>query len=82
VMSLWPVSDRATRDLMVSFYRRLLRGEGRAEALRRAQLDLLRRRATSHPYYWACFIASGAWTPVAGEEESSSRRDGARPKDH
>ena len=42
VMSLWKVSDTATRDLMAEYYRRLRAGEGRTEALRRAQLGMLR----------------------------------------
>lgn len=41
VMSLWQVSDAATRDLMVGYYRRLMAGEGRAEALRQIQLEIL-----------------------------------------
>jgi CHAT domain-containing protein len=31
-----------------------------AEALRRAQVALLRRPATSAPYYWAAFTLAGA----------------------
>ncbi|MCA1556110.1 MAG: CHAT domain-containing protein, partial [Acidobacteria bacterium] len=42
VMSLWQVADDATRDLMVSYYKRLLAGEGRTEALRQVQLEMLR----------------------------------------
>src|SRR5206468_6839087 len=34
VMSLWAVSDRSTRDLVVGYYQALLRGAGRGEALR------------------------------------------------
>lgn len=41
VMSLWQVSDAATRDLMVGYYRRLMAGEGRAEALRQIQLQMM-----------------------------------------
>jgi CHAT domain-containing protein len=64
VLSLWPVSDLGTRDLMIEYYRRLQQGEGRTEALHQAQLKLLRRGAGrgqdfSHPYYWASFIQSG-----------------------
>ncbi|HLM56613.1 MAG TPA: tetratricopeptide repeat protein, partial [Pyrinomonadaceae bacterium] len=42
VMSLWQVDDAATRDLMVAYYRRLRAGEGRTEALRQVQLQMIR----------------------------------------
>jgi len=45
VMSLWPVSDAGTRDLMIEYYRRLLRGEGRGAALRAVQLQMLKAGA-------------------------------------
>jgi CHAT domain-containing protein/Tfp pilus assembly protein PilF len=76
VMSLWAVSDLATRDLMINYYRRLQRGEGRAEALRQSQLRLLNNlnrqrrpgaRNYSHPYYWAGFIQSGEWANLNGQ---------------
>jgi CHAT domain-containing protein len=59
VASLWKVNDASTRDLMVAFHRALASG-GRAEALRQAQLALLRKPATAHPFYWAAFILIGA----------------------
>lgn len=63
VMSLWKVSDTTTRDLMIAYYERLLAGIGRAEALRQAQLAML-QSPQQHPFYWAAFIPSGAWTPL------------------
>ena len=42
VMSLWKVSDAGTRDLMTAYYTRLKAGEGRTEALRQVQLEMLR----------------------------------------
>jgi len=42
VMSLWPVSDQATRDLMIAYYTALQQGGGRSEALRQVQLRMLR----------------------------------------
>ena len=64
LLSLWTVSDEATKDLMVGYYKRLLEQEGRSEALRQTQLAMLRGQQYQHPYYWAAFIPSGAWTPI------------------
>jgi len=64
VTSLWKVSDEATRMLMVDFYQRLLKGEGRSEALRHAQLAMLAKPELSHPYYWASFVPIGNWAPL------------------
>jgi CHAT domain-containing protein len=63
VMSLWKVDDEATKDLMVSFYRRLAERSGRAEALRQAQLGML-GGARAHPFFWASFILIGDWTAI------------------
>jgi CHAT domain-containing protein len=64
MVSLWPVSDKGTRDLMTDFYGRLLGGSSRAGALRNVQLAMLKSPARRHPYYWASFIQSGAWGPL------------------
>jgi CHAT domain-containing protein len=64
VMSLWYVSDAGTKELMVKYYQRLLKGEGRSEALRQTQLEMLQSQTLNHPYYWATFIPSGDWTPA------------------
>ncbi|MBO0861734.1 MAG: CHAT domain-containing protein [Chloracidobacterium sp.] len=67
VMSLWAVSDKATRELMVSYYRRLQDGQGRGEALRQSQLEMLKNKNRRHPYYWASFIESGEWANLDGK---------------
>lgn len=67
LMSLWPVADRSTRDLMVAVYRGLLAGQGRGAALRMAQLQMLKDKARNHPYYWASFIQSGEWANLEGQ---------------
>ncbi len=66
VMSLWQVDDVATRELMSDYYRRLVAGEGRAEALRQVQLAMVGRRERRHPFYWASFIPAGHWGPLDG----------------
>jgi CHAT domain-containing protein len=67
VMSLWQVADKATRELMVGYYTGLQRGEGRSEALRNVQLQMLRSGERRHPYYWAGFIQSGEWANLEGK---------------
>ncbi len=67
VMSLWPVSDRGTRDLMIGYYRRLAAGEGRGAALRAVRLVMLKDPRRRHPYYWASFIVSGEWATLDGK---------------
>ncbi|HLE62952.1 MAG TPA: CHAT domain-containing tetratricopeptide repeat protein [Pyrinomonadaceae bacterium] len=67
LMSLWPVSDRSTRDLMISYYKSLVRGQGRGDSLRRVQLQMLQSKSHSHPYYWASFIQTGEWANLEGK---------------
>lgn len=61
--TLWSVSDSATADLMGVYYHYLITERmGRAEALRRAALEL--RGTHPHPYFWAPFIALGNDEPL------------------
>jgi CHAT domain-containing protein len=57
VSALWELEDHATSQLMKSFYTHLANGEGKAEALRQAQLEMLNSGAPS--YYWAAFVLDG-----------------------
>ena len=66
VMSLWPVSDYVTREMMTSYYRGLQTGLGRGDALRRTQLAMLARPDRRHPFYWASFIQAGEWANLEG----------------
>ena len=64
VLTLWQVSDNATRYFVVSFYKSLLAGATRAEALRHAQQEAMADPARQHPFYWAAFILSGESGPI------------------
>jgi CHAT domain-containing protein/tetratricopeptide (TPR) repeat protein len=62
--SLWPVASDPTADLMIAFHRyRERAGLSTAEALRRAQLDMLNdpQHLYDRPYYWASFILIGGY---------------------
>ena len=67
LVSLWKVADAQTQALMVDYYQRLLKGEGRSAALREAQKAMIANPATQHPYYWAAFVPIGNWTPLAAK---------------
>ncbi len=72
--SLWKISDRTTAELMVRFYKHLKEGKPKDEALRAAQMELIRGPIqvknekgeieeidASAPYYWAAFQIYGDW---------------------
>ena len=60
-VSLWPVADESTAELMVAFHRELRDGVERSEALRLAKLAALRSGRWRQPYYWAPFVLIGAF---------------------
>lgn len=60
--TLWSVQDQSTADLITRFYFALNQPQtSKAEALRQAQLMLLRSSQYQHPYYWAPFVLVGNW---------------------
>ncbi len=60
--SLWPVSDAATQLLLSSFYKYLdSENISKAQALQKAQIDLINRKDFNHPFYWSAFILVGNW---------------------
>ena len=60
LVSLWAVEDESTANLMATFYREL-GDHPMLEALRQAQLTLLKSTARSAPVFWAPFILVGDW---------------------
>jgi CHAT domain-containing protein len=73
VMSLWKVPDEPTRELMEAFYTRLLAGEGRAEALRQAQLAM--KAKYPDPFYWGAFICPGDPGPLGGPVQPLAQKN-------
>ncbi|PYS66934.1 MAG: hypothetical protein DMF73_20535 [Acidobacteria bacterium] len=61
VASLWSVNDTSTKETMTNFYKEIVAGQSKAEAMRRAQLAVMHDQRFAHPYYWAPFIVLGDW---------------------
>ena len=60
--TLWSVQDKSTSELITEFYRVLTQNKTtKAEALRQAQLSLLKNPQYQHPYYWSPFVLVGNW---------------------
>lgn len=61
LVSHWQVDSVATTRLMTRTFGHIGKADRRhtAEALQRAQLDLLRKDETAHPYFWAAFTLVG-----------------------
>jgi CHAT domain-containing protein len=66
IMSLWSVGDEATLAWMQALYdARLRRRLDTAQSVRAASLRVLAERRqdglSTHPFYWAAFVAAGDW---------------------
>jgi hypothetical protein len=76
VSTLWEMEDHSTAQLMIDFYQHLSLREPKAEALRDAQLQLL--KSGDPPYFWAGFELAGEpnATLFADPKSISSFRSG------
>jgi CHAT domain-containing protein len=62
IASLWAVKDKSTADLMVSLYRNMItKGKRPSDALRSAQINMLKSKRWRAPHYWAAFTLQGDW---------------------
>lgn len=73
ISSLWNVNDESSQKVILSFFEFLKKGDGKAEALRKAKEAYLfspqvtNRKAA--PYYWAQFVLMGDNAKLAAFEE-------------
>lgn len=62
VASLWALNDASTAELMDNFYQELTKSNiTKAQALRNAQLSLLKQEEYNTPYFWAPYVLIGNW---------------------
>ncbi len=62
IATLWPVNDKAAASLIAEFYQQLRKpGVTKAEALRQAQLRLLKHTDFVEPFFWSAFVLVGHW---------------------
>lgn len=61
--TLWYVDDKVSGALVSDFYRRLIENPeiSKAEALRQAQLEVMKDPRNAHPRAWAPYLIIGNW---------------------
>jgi CHAT domain-containing protein len=57
LMSLWSLSDKETVKLMTDFFTLMAEGKSKAEALREAKLNMMKK--APRPFYWGAFVLVG-----------------------
>ncbi|MBW8244925.1 CHAT domain-containing protein [Muricauda oceani] len=64
--SLWQIDEESSSQLLESFYRHLMEGRRKDEALRLAKLEYLAHAEgrTLHPQYWAGLVLMGDTSPI------------------
>lgn len=63
--SMWKVDSFATAKFDEAFFRELVSGKDKAEAVQRAQISILKTKSFtysySHPFFWSSFELIGDW---------------------
>ncbi|MEB3360930.1 MAG: CHAT domain-containing tetratricopeptide repeat protein [Synechococcaceae cyanobacterium] len=68
LLSLWKVEDGRTATFLARYYEKLKAGQGRAEALRKTQIEYRASEDTNlnDVRVWGAFQLSGDWRPIRG----------------
>ena len=66
ILSLWEVDDAATATFMKSFYKKLISGDNKSNALKKTQNEFKNHPIPGlrHPYFWSGFQLSGDWNKI------------------
>lgn len=69
VVSMWDVNDKYTSLFMQSFYKYLVDGNDKSEALRKAKVFFM-KNYSANPYNWGAFVLSGNISPINISKEN------------
>ena len=74
VMTLWPIEDHATSDIMKLLYENLASGMRKNYALRKAKIDFLKNadQLRSHPHFWGSIVSIGITNPITSVRKANN----------
>lgn len=61
LFTLWNINDQSTSVLMKNFYTSMKKGLKPSQALRKAQIEMIKSKKFNDIYYWAGFKIEGDW---------------------
>ena len=66
IMTLWSVEDKSGVELMIDFYKNLLKGKTKSESLRDSKIDFIKHsdQLKAHPYFWSGYVVIGDNEPL------------------
>jgi CHAT domain-containing protein len=66
IMTLWSVEDKSGVKLMTNFYKSLLKGKSKSEALRNSKIEFIEKadQLKAHPYFWSGYVVIGNNDPL------------------
>lgn len=56
IISLWKISDKHSKDLLIEFYNNLLTGDSYSKSLKSAKLRLIEKNSTAFPKFWGGLV--------------------------
>ena len=67
ITTLWSINDAQTAEIMEIFYKNLVAGKNKDEALRLAKLEYIDRQDHfhAHPFFWSAYIPIGDMSPLS-----------------
>lgn len=67
VSSLWDINEKASNDIIQEFYKNMLNGDSKSEALQKAKLTYIaqnKNTSEASPYYWSGLTITGDITSI------------------
>jgi hypothetical protein len=72
-MTLWSVSDNSSSEIMINFYRELIKGKSKDIALRDAKLRHIKNITSplkANPFFWLGFVTIGDQSALYKNEKT------------